>query len=655
MRLDRTTPVNFEWALWGKSSDGPEYRVLSQSAGTVARRDFDHVLSHYSPGTLQRSELPQAIVSSFEDKTLSRRYVGLAIYSGTMSGDREFNGRDLASASYYCVPYLEFVQADGSYLTMYQRFSGMRLPLSAAGSGQVELTARPQAPSLDEQQAALAKRVAALLLTDKPVCVLGADHVEMIDRLGFVEAVASFLPFGMRASLSASTWASSTARHHQLRLFFAAADRRMGDEIVTWSQSEETSLDNALAEQYLTWLRDEVISPALLTEQAVPSGFGSHDVLRAMQALANARGQARPANEAVHALLGDPVVSGSKPGGLPDAGEVKKTLTACRDALITGDGQRLKELSEILHGWRDCPRQMRPTIRELAVSSELLSTESEIAAPELRSFYGELLRVAFTGDGKVMGYRDLRVVLRSLDYAAGRAPSPLLWAMLEVGQTGPVRLAVMGYLGDDDFESASRSYPLTADEIVTTLADTAIDRAEQDAACHAALRYLTLPTTRTAVDRRAFSAAMYRENLIPLLQKRYEDHPEYQFNVLTAVLRFAYSGRLSSVVAAQLFERSPTAPSEPLLFVVLSAVAAKDAPAVMQCYLRSSIRNSGLAAATREKVEQAISAAAPSPVAVGKVPPSPSSSSNDAALGIALILLILGITFAAGFGVAFLF
>ena len=132
--------------------------------------------------------------------------------------------------------------------------------------------------------AALAGNVAALLLTSRPVCVLNADQVTAKERLQFIDYVASLLPYGLRATLSASTWASATARDLKLRLFFSSATRDDDGRTcyATWGQPERIDLSApglSSSQAYMSWLGDT--SPGALAElatQTSPIRFNAGDI-----------------------------------------------------------------------------------------------------------------------------------------------------------------------------------------------------------------------------------------------------------------------------------------------------------------------------------------------------------------------------------------
>ena len=119
---------------------------------------------------------------------------------------------------------------------MYDAFAGF-WPDGRDRSARRFVLPREPAP-LPGPRRLLAMRVAALLLTSRGVCVLGADDADAGERLEFLDDVMSLLPYGMRSRLAGATWASSTAYDLNLRLFFADARRRGNDHVVFWHQPE---------------------------------------------------------------------------------------------------------------------------------------------------------------------------------------------------------------------------------------------------------------------------------------------------------------------------------------------------------------------------------------------------------------------------------
>ena len=80
-------------------------------------------------------------------------------------------------------------------------------------------------------------RVAPLLLTGRPVCVLGAEGTSHLERLEFIDTVMGLLPYGFRSRMTAATWTRATNRNHRFRLYFSSAPRAdEPDQVVIWNE-----------------------------------------------------------------------------------------------------------------------------------------------------------------------------------------------------------------------------------------------------------------------------------------------------------------------------------------------------------------------------------------------------------------------------------
>lgn len=223
--MSREVTVTAEWAVWGKHAGASsDYGILHCSKGQFTHDDFREIMIKWAPGTHAR--LPQVTISWVNGRG-DRAHVGLAIQS--WSDQHDGFGRLNSVTSYFCVPYDQLAEGPVSYQSLYQVFSECSLP--AGGPLTVGV------PVLDPQEIALrvdatTMAAAALLLTDEPVCVVGGDSLTMPDRLGYLDAVAALLPYGLRTRLTASTWTDSAAMH-RIKLSFAKHPRA-GAHAVAW-------------------------------------------------------------------------------------------------------------------------------------------------------------------------------------------------------------------------------------------------------------------------------------------------------------------------------------------------------------------------------------------------------------------------------------
>jgi hypothetical protein len=293
---DGMVPVTAEWAVWGKEADHLGYGLLRYSDGIVQPGDFEQLITRYSPGTVDG--FPQVTVNGFSIHDRPA-YLALAIHDYPEHPHQYATRRRIVETRCYCVQFSQLAGETVSYQAMYECFRGIGLQGPDRDPVRTEVLAARPAPVTD----GVAMRVASLLITGRPVCILGAEGTELGERLRFLDAVASLLPYGMRAGLSAATWASATARHH-LRLYFSSAVR--GDSrhhVAYWGRPDLGPTGDRSADDYLAWLRaDAVQRAAQLAAQTDETGFSPEDIKHVLARLGIRPGQ--PEDE-------------SQPGSLP--------------------------------------------------------------------------------------------------------------------------------------------------------------------------------------------------------------------------------------------------------------------------------------------------------------------------------------------------
>jgi hypothetical protein len=282
--------VEAEWALWGKDASQTAYHVLRCSDGTFELDDFREIITRYVSGV--QAELPQYTVCWIPGDQHRPPYLAVAIHEladpdpGRSGGrSRAVGGREIEYVRLFCVKYEEMAKLGLSYTELIESVKEYQLDGDTT-SLTVPLRPETELFRFTAQFRELAENVAALLLTTRPVCVLGAEGCTAVDRLRFIELVMSLLPYGLRTRLSASTWASSTAQHLKLRLYFANARRDDGDRTshVTWGVAERLDLsapEHDAVRLYLRWLRDvgSGAAPALVGVTA-PLLFTDADIRR---------------------------------------------------------------------------------------------------------------------------------------------------------------------------------------------------------------------------------------------------------------------------------------------------------------------------------------------------------------------------------------
>ncbi|HEX5303633.1 MAG TPA: hypothetical protein VFW50_42240 [Streptosporangiaceae bacterium] len=247
--------LDAQWALNGKDADGEDYHILACSTGPLSRANFVDAISRFQLGAV--AELPQVSVSYARLRDRSGAgYLALAIDELAVGGQRLKNdrhGRPITYTSYFCLPYRPLAERAISYHGLYEALRGVTLPQTSGPPLRVTLHA-PAARSLVIDP--LAMRVASLLLTGQPVCVLGAERTSIAERLGFIDAVMAVLPYGLRAGMTAATWTRATHRAHLFRLFFSSAPRLSSqpDHQVSWGEPDQVVIPPGPASDYLDWL-----------------------------------------------------------------------------------------------------------------------------------------------------------------------------------------------------------------------------------------------------------------------------------------------------------------------------------------------------------------------------------------------------------------
>jgi hypothetical protein len=270
VELDRDQPaddvstVTAEWALWGKEADDSEYSVLRCSTGTFKIDDFREIITRYASGA--KGQLPQYTVCWIPSANGHDGYLAVGIHEladadPRLSGGRSrtARGRVTEYVRLFCARYEEVAGYRATYAGLVDGVRRYQLGPESSATIEVPLPAELPPHGLVAADWDLAEQVATLLLTTRPVCVLDAHAVSAEVRLRFIDLVMSLLPYGLRATMSASTWASSTVQDLKLRLFFSNARRDDDDRTtyVVWQQPSQLNLASLpeAAQLYQRWWR----------------------------------------------------------------------------------------------------------------------------------------------------------------------------------------------------------------------------------------------------------------------------------------------------------------------------------------------------------------------------------------------------------------
>jgi hypothetical protein len=243
-----------DWAILGKEPDShKEYRIISSSDSGIFT-DFAKVLREFTSGSSDGESLPRTSTSYFSIGPKEARVEMLGMSFQDWSGHKDAFGRRSARTRFVCAPWKDFAAAQISYRSLYRALR--RFEPEGKGKQTLDIEAYPtEAFGLDTRP--LVRLTAGLLLTERPVCIVGADkNLDQEARLNFMDSVAARLPYGFRSSLAVSTWTHSNSPHN-MRLSFAS-DAPPGATRVLWTSDpkEPNRFLNGLALQYLSTLED---------------------------------------------------------------------------------------------------------------------------------------------------------------------------------------------------------------------------------------------------------------------------------------------------------------------------------------------------------------------------------------------------------------
>ncbi len=586
--------VTAEWALWGKTASDRGYRLLDCSEGDIGADNFTEVLTRYSPGTLDR--LPQVTVSWFRAKN-ERTYVAIAIHDRAERGQYDAAGREIVFTRYFCVPYEDLAAGTISYLAMYEEFGKCVLPVPDRAPIKTQLTTHPSGGPAGGQ----ALRVAALLLTGKPVCIIGADRADLLERLGFLDAVVSLLPYGMRCRLSASTWASSTLQTHKFRLFFASAprparDHQQVDLVVEWGQHVTTPIGHPYADDYLAWLNNEVQQPAArLAAQKQQIDFTQPDILKMLE------------------TVGIPALpSGSydaDPAGAAQRSDTVPMRVVSTEQLIISFAKRLADANPDfppadIKPLRDRlghqpTAEERSRYRELIEEHRLLREDLPVNASLRAEIYDVLLTTAFSVPLTYASCKEIEACAGNPGGLHKSLHKSLLESMERLGAGEPAAyLLVQGMLMEKGLVKRLQKAGIDHRYLIDTTARPDLLVQHARILCDITVQFLHERSGH--IDRPDLRWTLRRHGyLAETLAWRHGDDQEYQLRVLAQFVIAAYGDRLDRSAAAEVLESTGCAPTPALLAAVLRMVPPDGLGPVLLEYARGVLDKTPFSEGTR--------------------------------------------------------
>ncbi len=629
----KTISVRTQWALHGKVLDDEGYRVIACSNGDLSRANFADALGRFTLGQL--AALPQASVSYLQPATRSQGggYLALAIHWFAASGQRyadgvgqvDNQGRVTTFTSYFCAPYASLAPHGTTYLDMYRAFSAVTLPVRDGPPREVSVTpATRQVPGID----ALAMRVAPLLLTGAPVCVLGADKTSLEERLRFIDTVMGLLPYGFRARMAAATWTRPTHRDHRFRLFFSGEPRasEKPDQVVYWGEPDLARIPGGDAGHYYGWLADKVTPLASLAQLYRELGFGDSADTEALRLVDEVRLWRRPrlkpmapdAPDVPDASYVPDKRGAGQPAATAEADPVARLLRECDEHVRILNLSRLRQDLDLLQkrltaGGIDHARRRR--YQSLITRLGLFRPHAALGKYEGR-LYDTLLALAFGGP---VGYEAFCVVEDSvrkpqdggLNGPLNGPPNASLYASLypplleAIDRAGPsdTRSKVLVYASHDQKKLAKwlGSREVDAFGLISELARGAWRRKEHGRLfCDVTLQYLQDKRGRysSAEVRRVLARNGYLARAL-----REVGHDQYQVHALTKLLVAAfpedqYLLGLDEKNITEILAETPDAPTPALLAAILRKIPEAQAPLAWAAYVYGSVARMDLDEAT---------------------------------------------------------
>ncbi|MFC4009109.1 hypothetical protein ACFOY2_17890 [Nonomuraea purpurea] len=380
------------WAILGKTPESlDDYGVVGCSTGAITSGEFGTWLKAFTSGTMEPKALPRVATSHFAAGPDAEPWLGLSFQVEPESQDG-FQ-RPYAMTYYVCARWADAVAEPVSYRALFEAL----LEENFSGEAPFQLSPAPyDERRLAREVNATARRAAALLLTGRPVCVVGADHLPMEQRLDFLDAVAALLPYGFRATLAVSTWTNS-ASIHRIRLSFS--------DVPPTRKTWELPWEDAPA---------EYPPQAQLYEQEL-ARYQGEDLCELMRGLATLT-EPRDFENVSHRTAAASMLRGGRPVQVARQTpmSVQDLLRECLESIANGDDQRLGTLIAQLA--RRAPARVtdrdRKACRAFIRANPIHPPNRPAAFVAVRTFYEQVLRLLYT---ERMRASDVEDMLLDLD------------------------------------------------------------------------------------------------------------------------------------------------------------------------------------------------------------------------------------------------
>jgi hypothetical protein len=576
----RPIAVVAEWALHGKTpGDHEGYRLLASSNGLLSPANFSEALDRFSVGT--PDELPQVTVSYLQGgNQATGRYLALALaIHEYVDGHVDQARRKIHYTRYFSVPYQDLAPDAVGYYAMYRALCGIQLPDAGGPPLAVTVTSAPQrVPGAGE----LALRVAAMLLTGRCVCVVGAERVSMSQRLQFIDDVMALLPYGMRAKMAAATWVRTTLPH-RFRLFFSDVPRvgsrhSEPDLVAHWSQPDQTLIpaEYHSAHEYLNWLEYGMRSPAeALVVFTRETGFGPESITAMLAELGVTSGAPGPGAGSARTVVPSAPAGGAL---MPPPDHAARIMLAIGERVRTENLRSVRNditmLSTMVQRAQERGEQssesQRAQYRDVIIAHGLLWPELLLQlGKEARPYSRALLWLAFGLPLSYQGYCQLEDCLGQ----AGARPSlpEVLLRVIRDAEFSDSRVAalVLAQLGTGELEKAFNGKQVDIADMVSWLAEPWDRPRHGRLICGVLVGYLRAMQKRYK-PQDVHHLLRPHGYLAPAVLALYPEDLRRQVDVLSSVLLAASGGRaLDDADVVRVLRGANHAPTWGLLCAVL--------------------------------------------------------------------------------------
>ncbi len=608
---DSSVTVEAQWALYGKSADREDSHVLACSAGDLNRANFTDIIGRFGPGTPET--LPQVTVSYVPNRP-GGNYLALAIHkyiAPGLEGSADNLGRTVAFTEYFCLPYQPLADASVGYCDLYAALQSRRLPAKSGPPLPVSVAASSLlAPAVDP----VTTRIAALLLTGRPVCVLGAQDTNEAERLAFIDAVMALLPYGFRARMTAATWARATNRNHRFRLFFSVTrrDPEQPDHVVYWRRLEETVLtpEDDLAYYYESWLsaQPERRVPDLLSGLTRPRSLANRqDVLEALDEILPS--PARPSFflQTIHLPAPQPEPAPTQEVAMAAKADDARLLLDCATHL---DSRSLPELSTAIRRLESAAKAgvtpaQRERYRQLIADNRLFRHDEAFGHLEVE-LRKALMKIAFASP---LGYEDYCLIE---DGAGGAPPDPGLLQLVEKKGMADDRVKAIVYRqlpAAEAEKKLAKWYGSSEVNVPGLLNLLGLDSTRPQHArliCDVTVGYLRKAGRHD--DPKEIDRILRKHSYLGRrLQSIADGHDQYQVDALSSFLSAAYPSGLSreDLYHVMIGTKEP-ATLALLIAVLLSLTHREDAPLAQELYMYYSVQLMSLETHTKREIEKVI-------------------------------------------------